>query len=306
MTVERIAAKRAVRKGISIIGAGNWGSSLAAGVVEAGIPLLEVVVREKRGRSKSFGGARVVTTENAVYDAEVLWICVPDGEIANASAQIVARRLDLRGQTVVHSSGALTIAALEAVKRAGGRMGGIAPVFSFPTRKPVRLNGVMFAVEADPDGGPGLWRKLSMLVQRLGGKPVRISSDNKVLYHAAATMASPLLVSALQAAVATAELSGLARREAEAVVRVLATATLRNYFERGSERSFSGAFARGDTGTVELHLQALLKHPTLDGVYRALAKNAVDSLQVRNRGEFERILRVVTGGSSRSKTRVRN
>jgi len=227
----------------------------------------------------------------ADFDAEVLWICVPDGEIRAVAEAIATRRGDLRGQVVLHSSGALTVAALEAAKRAGARVGSVAPVFSFPTQEPTPLDGVLFAVEA----APGLRRKLASLVKSLGGQPFTISSDKKVFYHAAATMASPLVVSALHAAVSTAKLAGLASPHAEAVVAVLATATMRNYFENGKERSFSGAFARGDVATVALHLEAVLAHPTLSGVYMALARHAAVSLPVRKRREFEQLLRIDTG-----------
>jgi predicted short-subunit dehydrogenase-like oxidoreductase (DUF2520 family) len=270
-------------------------------LVAAGIPLVEVVVRSGRGRRPKAGGVAAVSWETAKVDAEVLWICVPDGEIAAAAERIARRRADLggnlRGQVMVHSSGALTVDALEAARLAGAVVGGIAPVFSFPTREPVDLRGVMYVVEP----GAGSARKLADLVRKLGGKPVRISSESKVLYHAAATMASPLLVSALQAAVATAGLAGLRRRDAEAVVKVLAETSLRNLFSQGADRSFSGAFARGDSGTVELHLRALLEHPTLHRTYLALARNAVESLPVRNGLELERVL-----DSAGRKRRVRN
>jgi predicted short-subunit dehydrogenase-like oxidoreductase (DUF2520 family) len=252
-----------IRKGVAVIGAGNWGSSLAAGIAAAGMPLAEVVVRSGSRRRVKVGGVTAVSWERAKLDAEVLWICVPDGEVAGVAEQIAARRensgCDLRGQLVVQSSGALPVGMLEAVKLAGAGVGGIAPVFSFPTRTRADLRGVMFVVEP----GPGQVRKLTALVRRLGGTPLRISSESKVFYHAAATMASPLLVSALQAAVVTAGLAGLRPQEAAAVVRVLAETTIQNFFAQGAKRSFSGPFARGDAGTVELHLRALLEHPIL-------------------------------------------
>ncbi len=290
MARRELAGVAGIRKGIAVIGTGNWGSSLAAGVVAAGIPLVEVVVRSGHARRVKFGGVAAVSWENAKFDAEVLWICVPDSEIAGVAERIAGRRVDLGvdlcGQVVVHSSGALTIGALEATRWAGAAVGGIAQVFSFPTRIPVDLRGVMFVVEP----GPGQDRRLTRLVRKLGGKPLRISSESKVLYHAAATMASPLLVSALQMAVTTAGLAGLRRREAEAVVRVLAETSLRNFFSHGAGQSFSGPLARGDAGTVELHLRALLEHPTLHRTYLALARNAVESLPIRNRLEQVRVL----------------
>jgi predicted short-subunit dehydrogenase-like oxidoreductase (DUF2520 family) len=275
------------RAGISIVGAGNWGSSLAAAAVAAGIPLLEVVVRRAKDRRRRFGPASVVLSAEARWDAELIWICVPDDEISGVAAEIASLRPGLRGQTVVHSSGALSVEALAAVKQAGAAVGGIAPVFSFPTREPVRLEGVMFVVEA---GSEAQRRRLNSLVRRLRGRPLRVDSGSKAMYHAAATMASPLMVSAAHAAVAAARLAGLDRADAEAVVKALAIASLGNYFARGAERSFSGAFARGDAETVELHLRALLAHPRLHGIYVQLAGHAIGSFSVKNRVDLERSL----------------
>jgi predicted short-subunit dehydrogenase-like oxidoreductase (DUF2520 family) len=285
MRVDRSDAP--TRRGISIIGAGNWGSSLAAAVVHARIPLLEIVVRHAQDRRRKFGESSVVLLEDAALDASVIWLCVPDQEITAVTLRLSQLRGNLRGQTVVHSSGAMTAKTLDPAKGAGASVGGIAPVCSFPTRDTVPLGGVNFIVEAGPER---TWRKLSMLVGKLGGTPLRIDSAKKALYHSAATMASPLMVSAVHAAVQTARLSGLTTAEAEAVVRALALGSLRNYFENGSEKSFSGAFARGDAGTVELHLQALLAHPNLHAVYLELARQAVGSLEVRNRADLERVL----------------
>jgi len=285
MSVGRLDAPP--RKGIAIVGAGNWGSSLAAAVLNSGIPLLEVVVRRANDRRRKFGESSVVLMKDAALDADVIWLCVPDREIVPVVERLVELRRDLDGQTVLHSSGAMTVKILDLAKRAGASVGGIAPVCSFPTRDPVSLSGVNFVVEATSERTR---KKLSALVEKLGGAPLRVHSAKKVLYHAAATMASPLLVSAAHAAVQAAQLAGLAKSDAEAVVAALALGSLRNYVERGSDQSFSGAFARGDAGTVELHLRALLAHPTLHAVYLELARHAVDSLPVRNRAELEKLL----------------
>jgi predicted short-subunit dehydrogenase-like oxidoreductase (DUF2520 family) len=274
-----------LRKGIAVIGAGNWGSSLAAGVVASRLPLVEVVTR--RPERRRVGGMQPVLWERARLDAEVLWLCVPDREIQRAAERLAAQRPSLRGQLVIHSSGAMTVAALEAAQRAGAGVGGVAPAFTFPTRKPVKLRDVTFIVEP----GAGQARRLASLVRVLGGKPLQVATDKKVFYHAAATMASPLMVSYLEAAVATACLAGLGRRDAETVVGRLAEATLTNFFDQGAVNSFSGPFARGDAKTIELHLQGLLKHRTLHRVYLALARNAVASLPVRNREVLGAVVR---------------
>ncbi|MBV8114849.1 MAG: DUF2520 domain-containing protein [Silvibacterium sp.] len=278
---------RSAKPDVSIIGLGNWGTSLAAALSRAGTPPREIVVRRKRSKPST------VTWNEARLDARILWLCVPDSAIPEAAAQIARRRASFRGQglhgqIVVHSSGALAVDVLDSVSRAGAAVASVHPAMTFPTRHVVPLDGVLFGVEA-PD--PAARRILDNLIRRLGGQPFNISSRNKALYHAAGTLASPLLVSELTAAIEAARLAGLDRRNATRWVESLATATFRNLFTRGPARSFSGPFARGDAGTIQLHLQALQKHPILAALYRSLAVYAVDSLPVQNSRALVQVLR---------------
>lgn len=280
------------RLDVTIVGLGNWGSSLAQACVAAGVPLREVVVRRRAPRLRS--RLPVVRFEDAVFDARIIWLCVRDGEIAETAKQIVARRRNLDGQIVIHSSGALNVKAIAAAKRAGAQVASLPPVMSFPTRTPVSLKGVLFALETETEAEPATRRLLNSLVRKLGGQPFPVESSKKPLYHAAATMASPLLVSELSAAMATARLAGLSPADARRWVGVLAQASVHNVFTRGPEKSFSGPFARGDVATIRLHLQALAKHPMLAGIYRSLARHAVETLPVHRRGELKALLKETT------------
>jgi predicted short-subunit dehydrogenase-like oxidoreductase (DUF2520 family) len=262
---------------VSIIGLGNWGTSLAAALTAARVPLREVIVRQRR-RTK-FPTVTTVAWKNAALDARVLWLCVPDSAIAATAAEIVQRRPNLAGQIVVHSSGALTVAALEATRRGGALVASAHPVMTFPTRDVVPLAGVFFGIEA---GNLSARRTLHSLARKLGGRPFDLRSQDKAMYHAAGTLASPLLVSALTAAMEAAQLAGLDEKTARQWVQSLAEPTARNVFARGAGKSFSGPFARGDAGTIRLHLKTLDAHPILAAVYRALAKYAVKSLPVKN------------------------
>lgn len=262
-----------------MIGAGNWGGSLVAALKRAGAAPVEVVGRKGWSRAK--------------LDARVIWICVPDGAIAEVAAKIAERGRKLRGegglrgQLVVHSSGALTADVLEAVRTAGARIAAVHPVMSFPTRRVVDLKGVIFGVEARD---AAVRRELNALVRRLGGVPFAVKAETKALYHAAGVMASPLLAAKLTAAMETARLAGLDKKTAAKWVRALAEATLKNVFERGPERSFSGPFARGDAETIHLHLEALEAHPVLADVYWALGRYAVTRLPVKRRSELEKVI----------------
>ena len=273
----RLVMKREAN--VAVIGAGNWGGSLVAALKGTSSEPVEVVRRGGWARAK--------------LNARLIWVCVPDGAIAGTARRIAERARELRGedglrgQIVVHSSGALTADVLEPARRAGAKVAGVHPVMSFPTRRAVPLKGVMFGVEA---GDAVVKRELNAMVRLMGGVPFAVKAETKALYHAAGVMASPLLVAELTAAMETARLAGLDRKTAAKWVRALAEASAKNVFARGPERSFSGPFARGDAGTIHLHLEALEEHPDVTAVYCALGRYAVARLPVKRRSELEKVI----------------
>ncbi len=275
-----------VRSGVTIIGLGNWGTSLNAALVRAGIPEREIVVRTMPRSTKTTRALPLRLMSDAALDARILWICVPDSAIETVAADLVRRRPNLSGQIVIHSSGALDCRVLASAEGAGAAAASIHPVMSFPARRPESLEGVLFGVEARAR----IRSKLFSLLRNIHGQPFTIGSEDKAMYHAAGTLASPLLLSALTAAVGTAQAAGLSPRHAKAMVAALAQATLRNFIERGAEQSFSGPFARGDAFTIDLHLTVLEAHPILAKVYQSLALQALEALPVRHRDELQRML----------------
>ncbi len=245
---------------VSIIGRGNWGSSLAHALAAAGITL--------DGRQ-----------------ADIVWLCVPDRAIASVTKRLVAR--GLRARILVHSSGALSSQVLAPAAAAGAAIASVHPMMSFATRTPVSLAGVPFAVEADA----GTRRILNALVRRMGGRPFAVSAAHKALYHAVGVLASPLLVSHLEAAQEAALLAGFSPRQAQELIEPIVRATVDNFFSRGAAQSFSGPLARGDGETIRLHLRALDPHPMLADVYRSLARYALDALPGPGKAPLRRLLR---------------
>lgn len=270
----RLVAKN--DRSIAVIGPGNWGSSLIAALIAANLAPREVLGR---------------TWRRPQLDADVLWLCVPDATIARIAQKIVAYRKNLRGQIVVHSSGALSAGVLRPARDAGAKIAAVHPVMSFPARAIVPLKNVMFGVEASD---AVTRRTLFALVRRIGGVSFAIRPENKAVYHAAGTFASPLLVSTLTAAMEAASLAGLDQATATVWVKALAEATVANVFQRGPRQSFSGPFARGDAHTIHLHLRALEQHPILTDVYCSLARHAIAALPVKHRRELEQAVATPT------------
>ena len=227
----------------------------------------------------------ITTLSAARLDADLIWLCVPDAVLPEVSASIASRR-SLHSQVVIHSSGVLGTSVLQPARDSGALIGSVHPLMTFPTRTPIPLIGVHFAIEA----GAVLERRLTKLVQLLGGLPFSVTSRGKPLYHAAAVMASPLLVSLATATLSIAVASGLTEKQALVLLEPIMKASIHNFFKDGTASSFSGPFARGDAETVSLHLAALKEHPFQQQVYRALADYALQALPAKNRQELQRRL----------------
>jgi predicted short-subunit dehydrogenase-like oxidoreductase (DUF2520 family) len=272
-----------MQRSVTIVGLGNWGSSLAYSLNAAGVRLQEVILSSERSRAGNFAWARALpltTLDRAQLKADVLWLCVPDAAIARVTGRIVKRvvalagKAGLKGQIIVHSSGALSAQVLQAAALAGASVASVHPVMSFATRVPVSLQGVPFGVEAEAAGR----RILNAIVRQVGGRPFAVEAGSKALYHAVGVLSSPLLVSHLAAAHEAAILAGFTPQQARRLIEPIVRATLDNFFLRGPGKSFSGPIARGDVQTIDLHLQALKPHPMLAGVYRSLALYALKAL----------------------------
>lgn len=298
---KRIAARmgggaaKDIVPGIAVIGLGNWGSSLAYALRSMEPPVLREVIHASPAatiahRGKKGAGLYAVRLADARLDASVLWLCVPDSQIAQVAHRLVqrvaGRPRGLRGQVVVHSSGALNVSVLEEAERAGASIASIHPVMTFPSRTPVPLAGIPFGVEA----GGGARRVLYRTIRQMGGEPFAIASSNKPLYHAASLFASPLLVSLIAAASDLARLSGVSDAHSRGMIQSIAAATLKNIRERGLKGSFSGPLARGDAETIHLHLAALRSHPALAAAYSSLGLYALESLPSRNAKELRGLL----------------
>jgi predicted short-subunit dehydrogenase-like oxidoreductase (DUF2520 family) len=268
-----LAHKTKIPRGAAVIGLGNWGSSLAAALDAAGLLVEGVHARRRSSR--------------ATLDARVLWLCVPDAAIESTAEWLVAERGDLKGQVVLHSSGALDRGVLVAAERAGALTGSVHPMMSFPTRRIVALKGTRFGVEA---GDSATQRELFALVRRLDGKPFAVDGAGKAMYHAGAMFGSPLLVATLAAGVRAMSEAGIAEGEALALLGPMAAATVANVQKQGLARSFSGPLARGDAATVKLHRKALAGHPLVAQTYIALARLAAKDLPSTDRAAIETAL----------------
>jgi hypothetical protein len=264
---------------------------------------------------------------HASYDlsgvsADVIWFCVPDGEIRAAALALSqtprrfdklrvgsfaknARRtgqpefewdkFDWKGTVALHSSGALSSDELSVLRERGAAVASVHPLMTFvrgatgrrsSMRESRALAGVPFAIEGDASAV----RMARRLVKDLGGIAYAIRKDDKAAYHAWGTFASPLLTALLATTEHVAALAGVNRRAVKQRMLPILRQTLANYAAFGAADGFSGPMVRGDVNTVKRHLKVLRGMPPAREVYVALAGAALEYLPVKNKKSLKRIL----------------
>jgi len=219
----------------AIVGAGRLGNALAAALRAAGVE-----VDGPLGR-----GARP--------QAEVVLLCVPDGEIRAAADAIPARRpaasdgtRDRRSaasgegapQLVGHCSGATTLAPLHPHEAFS-----LHPLMTVPEGGAAPFEGAGCAVAGTT---PRALHVAEAIAQALHMRPVTVADEDRAAYHAAASIAANFLVTLEGAAERLAATAGVDRE----LLVPLARAALENWAAQGAERALTGPVARGDEATI--------------------------------------------------------
>jgi predicted short-subunit dehydrogenase-like oxidoreductase (DUF2520 family) len=188
----------------------------------------------------------------------VILIYTPDDRIANV-AQELARigGEELRGKVVLHTSGAMDSAPLEAARKRGAKVGSLHPLQSFSGVAVPALEGRIFTVEGETQAV----RVAQRIARTLGGSPVRLASSKKLLYHAAAAMAAGHVLAVEEAATQLLVSLGMKRSEAVRGLLPLTRQVLENFERLGPRAAWTGPLSRGDYKIVRAHLDALQESP---------------------------------------------
>jgi len=259
---------------IGFIGAGTVGTALAVLLSNKGYPVVAVSSRSPASAGKlaeSVNGCCVFDNNQGVADtAELVFITTPDDFIATVASQIQWHA----GQNVVHCSGAESTDILEPARKLGARVGAIHPLQSFASVKQAMENipGSTFAIEAEEP----LLSTLKDIATALDGHVIELKASDKVAYHAAAVMACNYLVTLEKLATDLWQTFSVQRNEAIRALLPLIRGTLNNLDTVGIPNCLTGPIARGDTGTIKKHLDALQKvAPSLLSTYKELGRQTI-------------------------------
>jgi predicted short-subunit dehydrogenase-like oxidoreductase (DUF2520 family) len=258
---------------VGFIGAGTVGTALAVRLREKGYPVTAVASRTRASADKLAGavsGCKAHNSKQAVADAaELVFVTTPDDAIPHVASEVKWHA----GQSVVHCSGADSLDVLEKAKGDGAHVGAFHPLQTFAsvTHAIENLPGSTFALEADEP----LLDTLKGMADALEGHWVILRPGDKVLYHAAAVIACNYMVTLVKMAADLWQAFGASTQATQALLPLL-RGTVNNIESVGLPNCLTGPIARGDSGTIRKHLDALEKRaPAIAHTYRDLGLQTV-------------------------------
>lgn len=259
---------------LGFIGAGTVGTALALRLSAEGYQVVAVSDRTHTSAEKlaqTITDCRAVRNNQAAADiADFVFITTPDAAIGTVAAEVKWHP----EQGVVHCSGADSTEVLKPARDLGARVGAFHPLQTFASVKQAidNIPGSTFALEAEEP----LLTTLKEMAAALDGHWIELKASDKVVYHAAAVIASNYLVTLVKLATDLWQTFNISRQEATLALMPLLRGTLNNLENVGIPDCLTGPIARGDIGTITKHLNALEKAaPPLVSTYRELGLQTI-------------------------------
>lgn len=266
---------RPARLAVGVVGVGRVGSALAVALSRAGhlvVAVSGVSDASRRRAADRLPSAAVEPADDVVRHAELVLLTVPDDALAQVVQGLAGVGAFKPGQIVVHTSGRHGLDVLDPARDAGALPLALHPAMTFAGggEDVERLVGTSFGVTA-----PEEFRAVGeALVVEMGGEPVWVPEEARVLYHAALAWGSNYLTTLVTTAADLLTQAGAERPDL--LLAPLLGAALDNALRRG-DAALTGPVSRGDAGTVAAHLDVLRRNaPEVVPAYVALARLTAD------------------------------
>jgi predicted short-subunit dehydrogenase-like oxidoreductase (DUF2520 family) len=267
-----------MKRRLALIGPGRVGQTVVRLLAEAGHEVCAIISRDQAravAAARFAGCPGTATTDlSRAREAQIVLIALPDDHIGEMAARLRRSGYLAPGAVLVHFSGIHPASILLGEEGPPLHALSIHPLQTFADSvMGVRnLPGSPCAVE----GEEALLPLAEALVTDMGGIPLRLTAEEKPLYHAAACLASNYLVTLVDAAAEILAGCGFGREEAFRLLSPLLRGTGMNLAALGPTLALTGPIARGDLHTVRKHLKALEGRPAdLQEIYRVMGRKTV-------------------------------
>ena len=259
---------------IAVYGLGRWGTSLALGLLDHGLPLAGVGSRHRRtDLPDALRSLWVDDPCELVRRAEWIFLTVRDDALATVAERFADLPVDWHARVVLHSSGLHPPERLAPLADRGARVGVLHPLNTFPD--PVtgrtRIAGTAYTIVADPP----VQQALVAFVHSIGGIPHVLPRDFQPIYHLIAVLVANAPVVCAAWGRALLRQSGLERYIPWEAYRPLIEAAAQGMVDPEPIRRLTGPWVRNDRSTMRVHRQWLrrMRAPE-ERVYRELARIA--------------------------------
>lgn len=282
------------RPRLNIVGCGRAAGSLARLWRDAGaVEVLGVVNRSPASAARAIervGEGRALQDPGQLESADLWMLGVGDDRIEAVAEKLAQLDSVRRGGLVFHLAGRHGLQVLAPLEAAGAEIAALHPVRSL-THERLGLEdfaGTACVVEGSAPALAGL----EPLVRAIGGLWLPVSGIDRGLYHAAVSVVSNVTKAVVWKAQSWLQRAGLPQATAEAVSHQLLDSTAEDLFRAGARQSITGPVVRGDTRTVEAHLEAVQRaYPSDVDVYRVLARTIFELAQDRGDLDVETLKR---------------
>jgi predicted short-subunit dehydrogenase-like oxidoreductase (DUF2520 family) len=266
---------------IGFIGAGKVGFSLGKYFAGNNIALSgyysksEISARNAAEFTDSFFYGNL---SDLLNNSKIIFITATDSAISQIWEQLKA--LHIHDKIICHCSGVLSSKIFSDISAYNCSGFSVHPLLAINSRHNSykELSNALFTIEGSDQVAKA---ELTTLLEGCGNKVVSIKPEDKPRYHAAAVMASNLVLGLAQTATEELEQCGFTRNEALAALSPFMQANIAHLSEHTPEEALTGPVERADLTTVETHLEKLGGDNR--EIYRLLSKKALELAKLKNK-----------------------
>ena len=278
---------------IAIIGAGVVGTTLGVALSRYGYAVSGVadITAEAAKRAAKRIGTPACSTDAIEISrgANCILITTPDDAIVSTCEAIAEGGGFMQDDIVLHCSGALNSDALDAARECSAFVASMHPigVFADVEDSVEQFSHLSFSLEGEAEAVD----EAETMVRTLGGHPLRVTQEQKVLIHIAACLTANYAVTLTNISVQLLHRSNIPVEKAAGILLPLLYGAVRTIEKKGLPKALTGPIARGDMTTIQRHIETVRPDKELADIYAllgmstlpvALEKGGIDERTARN------------------------
>lgn len=211
-----------------------------------------------------------------VASSDVIFIATPDDVIASVWEKI--KTMDINEKIIGIFSGSLSSMLFQGIETTGATGVSIHPMFAFSDKFSDyrQLHTAMLTMEGDESAVD----YMRALFEGLGHRVFVIDREKKMRYHAAASVASNLMVGLYGMSLSMLSDCGFSDEDAVGILTPLIEKNTSSMIKNGPVAALTGPIERGDSETVRHHIEVMTSEEK--AVYIPLAERLLDIATIKN------------------------